>query len=366
MSSSVILDLPYLSGDVDRHGTERLYVRKSGKRVRIREKIGTPEFTAAYAAAVKILSEKTAPKPKAEPSGPKKDSLRALAVMYFESAEFKQLDAKSRSTRQQVLESCFADPLRAASPERMGDCPFKLLSTEKIRWLRDIKAHENLLGAANNRLKYLSSMCGWAVENDHLKSNPCRDVRKIKYASSGFHAWTIEEVQQYEARHPIGTKARLALALLLYTGCRRGDLVRLGRQHLKDGGLKFIPRKTSYKRKRFSEKPILPQLKAVIDASTLGQMTFLVTEYGKPFTDKGFGQWFRTRCNQAGLPHCAAHGLRKAGAILAAENGATDRQLMALFDWETADQATIYTENANRKRLAAEAARLLGSDRKEG
>ena len=42
---------------------------------------------------------------------------------------------------------------------------------------------------------------------------------------------------RFEAKHPIGSKARLALALLLYTGQRRGDVVRLGRQHIRNGVL---------------------------------------------------------------------------------------------------------------------------------
>jgi hypothetical protein len=87
------------------------------------------------------------------------------------------------------------------------------------------------------------------------------------------------------------------------------------------------------------------------DASPTGDLTFLITERGKAFTAAGFGNWFRDRCNEAGLPHCSAHGLRKAGA--------TDRQLMAMFDWSTAAQANVYTEAANRKRLAAEASRLM-------
>jgi integrase len=52
-----------------------------------------------------------------------------------------------------------------------------------------------------------------------------------------------------------------------------------------------------------------------------------VTQYGRAFTVAGFGNRFRDRCHEAGLPHCTAHGLRKAGATIAAENGAIDRQL---------------------------------------
>jgi integrase len=152
-------------------------------------------------------------------------------------------------------------------------------------------------GAANNRRKYLSSMFCWAVEQGLMRSNPAREVRRVAYATAGSHTWSVDEVLQFEARHPIGTKARLALALMLYLGVRRGDVVMLGRQHVKDGWLRLVPRKTRYKRLEASEKPVLPVLAEVLAGSPVGEMTFLVTEYDRPLTAKGFGAWFRARCN---------------------------------------------------------------------
>jgi len=107
---------------------------------------------------------------------------------------------------------------------------------------------------------------------------------------------------------------RLALALLLYLGVRRGDAVRIGRQHVKDGWLRFVPRKTRYRRERMSEKPILPVLADIIARSPTGDLTFLVTSFGKPFTAAGFGNWFRELCDEAGCPDISAHGGRKATA----------------------------------------------------
>src|SRR5262249_42172880 len=107
------------------------------------------------------------------------------------------------------------------------------------------------------------------------------------------------------------------------------------------------------------EIPLLPVLQEVLDASPTGPMTFLMTEQGKPFTANGFGNWFRDRCNEADLPHCSAHGLRKSGATFAAENGATPHQLMSIYGWLTLPQAEHYTRTAERKRLAAEGMPLL-------
>jgi integrase len=181
----------------------------------------------------------------------------------------------------------------------------------------------------------------------------------LRKVTGGFHAWTPDEVRAFEARHPIGSKARLALALLLYTGARRGDVVTFGRQHIRDGWLRYVPRKTSYRRMDPSEKPVLPELARLIAATKTGDLTFLVTEYGRPFTAAGFDAWFRKRCNEAGLPRCTAHGLKKSGATLAAERGATIHQLMAIFDWRTPAQAKVYTDAADRRRLASEAMALL-------
>jgi integrase len=234
-----------------------------------------------------------------------------------------------------------------------------MITSAKIKAIRDARKDDR--GAANNRRKYLSAMFGWAVEDGCMPHNPARDVRKLKYATDGFHNWATEEVLQFERRHPIGSKARLAFALLLFLGVRRGDVVELGPEMVRDGVISFVPRKTRYKRQDPTHKPILPELADIIQASKIGSKTYLETAYGKPFTGAGFGGWFRDRCDEAGLPNCTAHGLRKAGATIAAERGATVHQLMAIFDWSTPSQAEVYTRAADRKRLAQAAMPLLGN-----
>jgi integrase len=357
--------LPYLNQETDRHGKPRLYVRRYGRRIRISEPLGTSAFLKAYANALDELSGRAMPRVVQARQPFPRGTLGWLGSQYFASNEFRALDTESQSNRRGILEACFREPHSETDPEPMGFCPLAHVSTQKVKRLRDLK--NDLPGAANNRRKYLSAMFGWAIETTPplMKTNPAREVRRIKYATEGFHSWTRDEVRQFEERHPIGTKARLALALLLFTGVRRGDMVALGRQHVRDGWLRFIPSKTRYKRRRLSEKPLLPELASIIEASPTGDLTFLVTAYGRPFTAAGFGGWFRDRCDEAGLPHCTAHGLRKAGATLAAENGATVNQLMAVFDWDTPAQAKIYTDAADRKRMAGEAMGLLATNRTE-
>jgi integrase len=356
------ISLPYLWAGRDRRGCRVLYVRRNGKYARLKERPGSPEFFAAYHAACARLGV-GADKPERSGRQPfPRGTLGWLGVQYFKSEEFKALDPKSQKNRRGVLEECFRKPHKDDDPEPMGFCPLTSLAARHIQRLRDIKVAAGLKGAANNRRKYLSAMCAWAVDGAKpplLRSNPCRDVKRVKHVTEGFHTWSLEEIAKFEARWPVGTKPRLALALLLFTGARREDMVTLGRQHVSGGWLRYSPKKMLYRRARQSEKPWLPCLAAIVEQSPCGDLTFLITEYGKPFSEAGFGNWFREQCNAAGLPQCTAHGLRKAGATLLADEGATVHQLMAIYDWDSLSVAEKYTRAANRKRLAGEALPLL-------
>jgi integrase len=348
--NSVAMKLHYLSYERDRHGNRRVYVRRYGRRIRVREKEGTPAFVRAVANALEKLERG----PALAVRGHARGTFGWLASAYMGSVEFNALDERSQRTRRGVIEKCLAH-LFKGSP--MRECPLSMTTPAKIKAIRDAKADKK--GAANKRLKYLSAMFRWGIEAGVISSNPCRDVRRFKYASDGFHTWTVEEVHKFEERHPIGSKPRLALALLLYLGVRRGDLVALGPKNIKNNVVTFIPSKTSYKRIELSHKPILPELAKAIAAGPIGNDFLLETSHGKSFSPNGFGNWFKDRCREAGLPRCSAHGLRKAGATIAAENGATIHQLMAIFDWATPGQALPYTAGADRKRLAREAMHML-------
>jgi integrase len=194
----------------------------------------------------------------------------------------------------------------------------------------------------------MQALFKWAVANDEAPRNPTRDVAPIRYVEKGYHTWTLEE----EARHPIGTKARLAVALLLYTACRREDVVRLGPQHVRRGRVRFTQAKNEHRNPVQVDIPLHSDLAAVIDASRSGHLTFLATTFGKPFTPSGFGNWFRERCNEAGLPHCSAHGLRKATAARLAERGATPHEIMAVTGHRSLEEVERYTRAAGRAGLA--------------
>jgi integrase len=373
MTVTMETDLPYLERDEDRHGNERIYVRRSGKRIRIRETEGTPAFAKAYAEAVEKLDAQNLPRAtKALPTHAK-GTLGWLGAQYFVSKgddEFLSLDKDSQRARRNNLEECFRVTLSDEDKDPMGNCPLKYFSAQKAK--RMIEAVDGP-GARTNRRKHLSALCSWGVENNHLSSNPVRDIKAGRAAKgSGYYTWLIEDVEQFLAFHQKGTKARLALGLLLFSGSRRQDVVSLGKQHCRGPSpdvlgdwIRYVPKKTIKKRRTVVQKPMLPLLKEIIAYSPCGSLTFLQTEYGKPFTEAGFGNWFRDRCDEASLPQCTAHGLKKAAATIAAENGATDRQLMAMFDWDSPRMAEVYTRAAEQKRLAGGAMALISLDRKE-
>ncbi len=137
---------------------------------------------------------------------------------------------------------------------------------------------------------------------------------------------------------------------------------------VRDGWLHWVEWKGRGKKRTRKERaiPILSPLQDSVDACPSGHMTWLVTSYGKPFTSNGFGNWFKRQCVAAGLPHCSAHGLRKAGADSAAENGATEHQLMAIFGWTSPKQAARYTKKASRKKLAGDAMHLVEVSHRSG
>lgn len=360
------LDLPNLVEETDRHGNTVLYVRKKvdgrTKRIRLRAMPGTPAFLTEYQAALNAVSAVGSALPR-KLDGIQAGSLGWLAEQYFRSEEFKALAKKSQELRRSYINGCLDEPLKPGGAVLMRACPYLRVDVTHIQMLRDRKVAQGLSGAAINRKKYMGSLFAWAIEEKKFKinANPCRDVKKPKHVTSGFYTWTANDVAKFVERHPIGTTAYLALCLMLFLGARRQDAIRLGPKNRRDGLMRYVPKKTTYKRVDESVKPILaPLAEAIRRTERTGLTTFLVSERGEPFTEAGFGNKMRDWCDQAGLTDCTAHGLKKIAATIVAELGATNRQMMALFDWETERMATVYTDKANKAKMAADAARLLG------
>ena len=343
----------YVVEDVDRHGNVRLYFRRHGRKTRMPGPVGSAGFVEAYTA----LLEGAASAPATAPAVARFGTLRDLVVSYQRSADFKRLERSTQRTQQLILDSILCERIRPDRPgdERtFADMPVEHMSRANVIVLRDRKA--STPWASQRRVKLLSRLFAWAIESARpgVSTNPAAKVGKLSGRSDGWHTWTDAEVAQYEARWPVGTKQRLALDILLYAGARRSCAVMLGRQHERVGGTRLAW--TAWKGRRKSPRqidiPILAPLRRSLEAAPVGDLTYLVTDFGQPFSIAGFGNWFRAACDSAGLPNCSAHGLRKAGSTRAADNGATAHELMAMFGWTSLAHAELYTRTAERRRLA--------------
>jgi integrase len=325
----------YCNGFIDRHGKARWYFRRAGfKKVPLPGLPWSPEFMAAYERA---LAGQPAPIG-AERSIP--GTLRALAVSYFASPEFRTTKPSTQYTYRNVIDRLCAEH---------GDKRVALLQREHVIKLLAARAHTP--GTANALRRSLRALMRHAVEIGMRGDDPTRDVRKIPSAKGdGYHSWTEAEIARFEGHHPVASRARLAFALLLYTGQRRSDVVRMGRQHINDGAICVRQQKTG----REVWVPVHEALAPIIaEAST--NLTFLLTHQGKPYTAAGFGNWFRDQCRAAGLHGCSAHGLRKAAARRLAEAGCSTHEISAITGHASLREVARYTEAVDRRRLAASA-----------
>jgi integrase len=347
--------LKYVVEDVDRHGNVRAYFRrKDHPKVRLHGVPGSVEFMEAYSAALEgseAKAEDSAKKPAEGAPG----SLRAVCVAYYGHGSFRRLDARTQRIRRGILDGLC---------RKHGTKPLNLMRAKHVEDLRDGRAEHP--EAANAIVKALRQLFKFAIGRRLAETNPARDVEYLRSGGEGFHAWTLEEVEQYEAVHPVGTRARLALALLLYTAQRRSDVVLFGRQHIRAGKLQFTQQKNRRKSPVTLSIPVVPELQGIIDASPCGDLTFLVTEFGKGFTANGFGNRMRKWCDEAGLPLCSAHGLRKAAAARLAELGCSEEEIKAVTGHRTSKEVSRYTRGARQSVLAESAMGKLAASHSKG
>jgi integrase len=262
---------------------------------------------------------------------------------YYRSADFRHLDSRTQQVRRLILDGLCK---RGAGP-----LPYNKLTPLSILKWRDAKADRP--EAANALIKALRQLYTFAIEYRYAARNPAKDVKYLKGNPDGFHSWTEEEIRRFEVCHHVGSKARLALALLLYTGQRRSDIVLFGRQHVRGEWLHFTQQKNRARKPITLTLPIHPALQRIIEATPSGTLTFLVTEFGRPFTANGFGNRFRKWCDEADLPaECSAHGLRKAAATRLAEAGASELEIRAITGHQTSREVSRYTKAASQKVLA--------------
>lgn len=336
----------------DRHGKLRAVYRKHGKTTYLKTLPDQPGFEAELAAAVKgrvIEVKRAIPR-----------SVNDLVTRYYKSADFAAKGGDDDKLRRRRLIESFRGQF---GNDLVADFSFEHIEAILIaRSKKQLDSRGRLVGgevAATNLRKQLTRLFAYAKKLKWITGNPVEEADKVgKLRLDGYHTWTEEEIAKYQQRHPIGTKARLALEIILWTGKRRGDARLFGPKHI-------VRKKINFKASKNQMDlwlPIAPDLQRAIDAvKSVGMNTYLITEFGKPFSKGGFGVKMRQWCDEAGLPQCSAHGLRKAIARRMAESSATQQEMKAVGGWKNDEEVAIYSAAAAQEGLADTGiARIVG------
>lgn len=331
---------------IDRHKKRRIRFRAKGIDTYLPYPPVGEEFSKAYANALAGVVEWQA---NIGASKVRFGSFDALAVSYYRSPQYTGLKDSTKNTYRRIIEN-----FRQEHGKRM----IRDLRREHVKAI--IGKMADTPQVANRLLSLLKIMLDHALDNGWVAANPAQGVKGFSKKTKGFHTWTEQEIEAFEDRHPEGTKARLALILLLYTAQRRGDVVVMGWRHIKGKHIEVKQAKTGAELDLF----MLPTLTEAIRPLARDKPTFLTTSFGKPFTAAGFGNWFRDRCNEAGLPHCSAHGLRKAAARRMAEGGMSGDIIKAVTGHSNLKQVSVYTAAANQIALAEKGLKAIAGKKR--
>jgi integrase len=325
--------LRFVQAFVDRKtGAPFHYFRRPGfPRVRLPGLPGSEQFMTAYQLALGSAPESVGA------GRSKPGSVAAAIASYYGSPEFnKTLASSSQAVRRAVLE---------AFRREHGDKLLAAMPTKFLRALLDAMEPTT----AKNWLASIRALTAHAIKRELIEHDPTLGIRLRRIGGDGHHTWTEEQIAQFEAAHPIGSRERLVFALGLHTGQRRGDVLAMGRQHIRNALLHVTQRKAG----KALAIPIHPDLQAILATVPTTQMTFVMTLSGKPFNPHAFSVWFGEACDKAGLPSvCTFHGLRKAALTRLANVGCTPHEIMAISGHESLREVERYTKAADQQRLA--------------
>jgi integrase len=331
--------LQYLKEFVDRHGKARFYVRRPGhKLVALPGAPFSEEFLTAYAAA---LADTHTTRVQVGATRTRAGSINAMVVGYLGTADFHNLAPTSKKQYGRILEG-----LR----REHGDRSITALERRHVLMMLDAKAKTPI--AAKDFLRCLRVLIRYALSIGVRDSDPTAGVRVKLPKSEGFRTWDEASIAAFKAAYPIGSKPRLALALLLNTASRCADVVRIGRGNVRNGTLHLTQQKTG----TALQIPLTAELADAINAAAPSEhVTFLLNERGRAFSAQRFSQWFGEQCRSIGLNGLSAHGLRKAACRRLAEAGCSANEIMAVSGHASLNEIIRYTRAAEQARMARSA-----------
>ncbi len=343
------IKLKYVNEYMDRHGKVRRYFRRPGCRaVPLPGLPGSIQFMAAYQAALAIVSPPP-PSPRHVIAG----SLAAVAAGYLRSADFANLSSSSQQSYRVALK-----PILAAHGHRL----VRDLPKEAARHvIEEIGATRP--GMANLTRAVLSKIMAYAIETNVRTDNPFAGLKPYRLGT--YHTWTDAEIAQFERRWPLGTRERLAFALLLYTGQRGGDVVKMLRSDIVNGRIRVAQDKARKGTTNELMIPIHPALARAVQAGPVVGMQHIITDArGKPL--RALTELIEAAVRRAGLPaRCVAHGLRKAALRRLAEHGSTTKEIAAVSGHRSLSEIERYTARADQAGLARAAIAKLPDDQNE-
>jgi len=319
----------------DRHKKLRVYFRKGkGRRIPL-PGIGTEEFEEAYRVAlvgdVEVRRER---RPRDKP-----DTIGALITSYLGSAAYLSLRPTTKAGYSWRIEW-----VRTRHGHRT------VSGLNRSRVIGILQPFADRPGQALSILRILRILIRHAIDREWLRHDPSVGIKRPK--TQEIRSWTDDEIRAFEQRWPIGTRQRVAFALMLFTGQRRSDVHRMTWADVRDRMIVVVQQKTGAR----LTIPLHQVLLTVLAATARRHVTIVNTEAGQPFTVKGFGDWMRKAIAAAGLPlDCTPHGLRKAAGRRLAEAGCTGREIMSVLGHRTLAQAELYTRDADQAQLAVTA-----------
>lgn len=324
----------HLNYEPDRHGNPRWYFRiGKGKRTRINAKYGTKEFTDIYDALISGKTPPVAPKERT-------NTISWMIDKYRHSGAWKQLAAGTRKQREVYLRQ-----MEKALGEKHYTCFRKKDMQDSVDRRRNSPSN------ANKFIKAMRHLFKWAEDMLEHETNPTNGITYVKDKTDGFLPWEADHIEKYREYWPIGTKQRMVMEMFLWWGVRRSDIVRIGKQHFKNGVGGIYAKKNDV----YVPLTMPPYLQHVIDQTPTGDLTYIITDYGRPRSSNGLGNWFSASAREAGVDR-SAHGLRKTASELVAEASGTNSELKAYFGWTSDSEPKRYTEKAKRKKMAIRAA----------
>ncbi len=330
--------LKYLKIYRDCRGKTRYYLRRKGKQDIPLPDITAPEFMAAYGAALNDSAPTEIGKKRVQ-SG----SLEFLIIQWQKSDEYLSLKKSTQAVYNRLLQRIRSDPV--------GQGPFAEMEAHHARAV--ISALGDAPTTRTRIRRLLSQLMQFAISKGWREDDPTASVKVKRQKSEGIHAWTDAEIEQYLTKWPKGTQQRLALSLMLYTGQRRSDVVRMGPSDVQENMIYVRQEKTS----ECLWIPIHSDLKAELgDWNGRGQTYLSRISDGKPYGVNGFYNVFKDWCAAAGLPlRCSPHGLRKAAGRRLAEAGCTPHQIAAILGHRSLTEVMRYTKSVEQKKMALEA-----------